>query len=138
MKRKLVTIFTSLALVAVLLATLCACGSAWGSIKSAFKDEGYVVTDTTDAQKKQVADLVGEENANRADIHVLTKGLSFAIIIEFKSNDDIVNALRENENIDDEDIQAAYDKLQELSTVNGNCTIISISPEALNIFKGTK
>lgn len=138
MKRKLVTIFTSLALVAVLLATLCACGSTWGSIKSAFADNEYTVIDTTDAQKKQVADVIGEENANRADIHVVQKGLNIAIIVEFKSNDDIVNALRENENITDEDIKAAYDKLQELSTVCGNCTIISLSPEALKIFKDCK
>ena len=138
MKRKIITIFTSLTLVAILLATLCACGSTWGSVKSAFKDEGYEIVDTTDEQKKQVADLVGEENANRADIHVVKKDFNIAIIVEFKSNDDIVNALRKSENITDEDIKAAYDKLQELPTVNGNCTIISLSPEALKIFKSTK
>ena len=143
MKKKLGIVVTALALIVVMVATLCAC-STYGSIKSAFKKEGYTEVEMTDTQKEQVKSAIGEEYAEKVTIHVLSKesdgsllgqlasAASTAIIIEFKSKDDIVDAIGE-ENAED-----AYEKLQKLDTVSGNCMIISVSPDALKIFKSTK
>ena len=131
MKKKLGIVVTALALIVVMVATLCAC-SSYGSIKSAFKKEGYEEAEVSETYKEQVKKVVGEDYADKVTIHILTKNLSTAIIVEFKSKDDIVDAIGK------ENAENAYEELQKLDTVNGNCTIISISPEALKIFKGTK
>ena len=131
MKKKLGMILSALALVVVMIATLCAC-STYGSIKSAFKKEGYEEAEISQTYKDQVKSAVGEDYADKVEIHVLKKGLNIAIIVEFKSKDDIVDAIGK------ENAENAYEELQKLDTVNGNCMIISISPDALKIFKSTK
>lgn len=147
MKRKLGIVVTALALIVIMATTLCAC-SSYGSIKSAFKKEGYKEVEISDTYKEQVKSTVGAEYVDKVTIHVLAKesddsllgqlasAVSTAIIVEFKSNDDMVASLKKD--LGEDTVKEAYEALQKLDTVNGNCTIISLSPEALKIFKSTK
>ncbi len=135
MKRKIATIVTSLALVVVLLATLCACGSTWGSIKGAFEKEGYEEVDISEDLKKLYESNEDFKAAgDTATIHIMKKSLlEVSIILEFKSNKDMEEALKKH--VTKEDAENIYEELQKLDTVNGNCFLIVGDTK---IFKGTK
>ena len=148
MKKKLGMLFTAIALVLTMAFLFCAC-STYGGIKSAFKKEGYEEIEATAEQKEQIKSLVGDDYDSKVIFHVLQKQadenagllgqlnkLSVAIIIEFKSNKDMEDSLKSQ--LGKDNVENVYEELQKLDTVNGNCTIISISPEALKIFKEAK
>lgn len=150
MKKKLTIIFTALTLVVVMLATLCGC-SSYNSIKSAFQKEGYEETDLAGTYESYVTAIMGNDYASAASVHCLKKGsdngggildaitssIGYVVIIEFKSNSDMEEYLKDKVSADDaEDV---YEKLQELDTVNGNCfLVVSTLPEGYSIFKSTK
>lgn len=150
MKKKLAVIVTSLALFVVMLATLCAC-SSYGSIKSAFKKEGYVETELSDTYEKDVTEIMGEDYNNTVTVHCLKKeadedsGLigavagtvGYVVILEFKSDSDMAEYLKDE--VSAEDAKEVYDELQKLDTVNGNCfLLVSVLSEGYTIFKSTK
>lgn len=150
MKKKLSVIVTSLVLLVAMLATLCAC-SSYGSIKSAFKKEGYAETELSDTYEKYVTDLMGEDYKNTVTVHCLKKeskegdgvigaiasSVGYVIIIEFKSDSDMAEHLKDE--VSAEDAKDVYDELQKLDTVNGNCFLVfSVLPEGYTIFKSTK
>ena len=133
--KKLFTVALSLAIAVVMLFSFCAC-SSYGGIKDAFEDAGYTEIEPSESQKKQIETIVGEDYDSKVSFHVFQKDLNVAIIIEFKEDEDLVKAL--NKNVGEENVKEAYEALQKLDTVNENCTIVSVSPDALNIFKSTK
>ena len=139
MKRKIITIFTSLALVAVLLATLCACGSTWGSVKSAYEKDGYQEVEVSEEVKKMYENNEDfKAAADTATVHIMQKSLSFAVILEFKGNEEMEEALKKH--VTKEDAENVYEELQKLDTVNGNYFLLFYTPlsNAADIFKGTK
>lgn len=140
MKRKIVTVFTSLALVAVLLATLCACGSTWGSIKGAYEDGGYQEVEVSDELKKLYENNEDFKAAvDTATVHIMQKSLlDVAVILEFKGNKEMEEALKKH--VTKEDAENVYEELQKLDVVSGNCFLLYATPltEGANIFKGTK
>ena len=154
MKKKLSVIVTSLTLLVVMLVTLCAC-SSYGSIKSAFKKEGYVETELSDTYEKYVTDLMGSDYKNTVTVHCMKKessdndgligaiasSVGYVIIIEFKSDSDMAKSLKgelKNE-ASAEEAKEVYDELQKLDTVNQNCFLVfSVLPEGYSIFKSTK
>lgn len=148
MKKKLISIFTAVSLVLVMAFALCAC-SSFGGIKKAFEKAGYEEVEATEAQKESIKELVGEDYDSKVSFHVFQKqddsgsilgslgaALDVAIIVEFKKNEDLVEAM--NKDLGEENVKEAYNKLQELDTVNENCVIISVSPAALKVFKDAK
>lgn len=143
MKKKLVTVVSVLAVLAAMLMMLCAC-STFGSVKSAYEKAGYTAIEATEEQKSQLAGLIGEENVEKATLHGFKKdgGLipDFAIVLEYKNGDELVEALRDNPTfkITDEDLKTAYDKLQEIDSINGNCVILLGTPAAYSVFKSSK
>ncbi len=140
MKRKLLAIFTSLTLVAVLLTALCACGSTWGSIKGAYENEGYEEVEPSDEMKEFYENNEDfKAAADTATLHIMRKQtLTIAVILEFKSNDEMEEALKKH--VTKEDAENIYDELQKLDTVSGNCFLLFATPltNAAEIFKGTK
>ena len=88
MKKRLATIVSALALVAVMLVGLCACGSTYGSIKSAYEKAGYAESESvSDAQKEIVSTFLGEDAETAVTIHVLTKkGFSMHLKLASSSN----------------------------------------------------
>lgn len=127
MKKKLGLIFSSLALVVVMIATLCAC-STFGGIKKAFEKEGYKENeDVPAAQEQIVKGIFGEDADSYLTVHVFTKSLSVATIVEFKSTKEMEEKLKE---LADDEVIGGYvkqsiDNLQKCDIVNGNCVLVS-------------
>lgn len=135
MKKKLGTLIAAVTLVAVMLVGLCACSSAWGSIKSAYEKAGYTETEATDLQEQLVETLFGEDAEQALTVHVMKKGaLEYAVIVEFKSTKKMEEMLKDH--VTDQDAKNIYEELQKLDVVNGNCFYCGIS--GADIFAGTK
>jgi len=127
MKKKLGMILSSLALVVLMVATLCAC-STFGGIKKAFEKEGYKESeDVPTLQENLVNSIFGEDAESYLTIHVFTKSISVATIVEFKSTKEMEEKLKEL--TEDETIggyiKQTIDNLQQSKIVNGNCVLLS-------------
>ncbi len=152
MKKKLSVVVTALAIVAVLLVGLCACGSAWGKIKSAYENEGYHEIELTEALKKAFG--VKDEDVKEADatVHFLTTaqlsedptiselaGLvtaKYAIVWEYTNVDELQKHYKEDlSESDKEKFDELWEKYQQSDVVNENCVLIFGDQK---IFKGTK
>lgn len=127
--KNFVLVLTTALLVLVMSLGLVACGKS-GSIKKAFEKEGYTVTtankDTNDLTKALYANA-SEDNKkvlDKSEIILVSKGLHIGIIVKFPSTSDLKDFLGDS-----------YDKSVESGLVNGDCTITSIDPEVLKIFK---
>ena len=153
MKKKFAAIVATL-LATVMLFALCACGSTWGKIKSAYEKEDYtelkISEKLRDAIEKQAGEKLDEAdatlhfmtkakiNSDDSDAEILAKAFfaPFAIVWEYKNVEAVQKAYKEELN---EEQQKEFDKLwddyQKRSNVNGNCILI-LGDE--NIFKGTK
>lgn len=142
MKKKLATLVTSVLLAAVLLFTLCGC-STYGKVQKAFKNDGWTEqTEISDAQKKAVTDIFGEDAENKVTIHVFTKGVTgVATVVEFKSDKEMLDSLK---TVTEDPIIGTYvknfvDNIQDCQIVNGNCVLISgFLAGSLDTFKKSK
>lgn len=122
-------LLTCMLLVVTLALALCGC-SSYGSIKSAFEKEGYTVTD---ASNEDIEKYLDEQGANVCHVHFASKTASHALIFEFNSTKDMEEQINKSETLN-----GIIKDLQKSDLVNGNCCIVSISPEALKIFRDTK
>lgn len=116
-------------LAVVVMATLfTACGDKSGAIRRAFEKEEYEVTVVNGADSEELKDWLSEDKVDeigKYEVMTCTKGLNIAVVFKLPSKDDIVENLG----------QEAYDEAVENGFVNGNCFLISISPDAVEIFK---
>ncbi len=155
MKKKLAVVVTALALVAVMLIGLCACGSSWGKIKSAFEKENFHEVELTEQLKKAFG--VKDEDVQEADatVHFLTTaeisedptlselaGLitaKYAIVWEYKNVDELQKHYKEDlsEN-EQEKFGELWEKYQKSDIVNENCILVFGDSAVRDIFKGTK
>ena len=137
MKKKFATIFSSLALVAMLIATLCAC-STYGSVKSKYESNGWTENeDCVKLQETLLKNALGEDYAQTCKIHALAKNgsiLNYVIILEFNSTDDM------NKKIDESDtLKGMIKDVQNSDFVNKNCILLfSMTNEGREIFKNSK
>ena len=137
----------SLMLILVMaVACLVSC-STYGGIKKDFEEAGYalqnednektgeiktddgVITYTIHTFQKESEDNTGLG----AIIGGITSGLSTAIVWEFESDKDLAKAMSEIE-----DMKDALKEAQESELVNGNCFLMTINPEAVEIFNQSK
>ena len=130
MKKKFATIFSSLALVAMLIATLCAC-STYGSVKSKYESNGWTENeDCVKLQETLLKNALGEDYAQTCKIHALAKNgsiLNYVIILEFNSTDDMNKKIDESETLKTSDF------------VNKNCILLFyMTNEGREIFKNSK
>lgn len=148
MKKKLGTIFGAVALIIVMLFAFCAC-SSYGGIKGNYEKAGYKEIETNEDYKKEAQAFFGEDaDLDKATIHVLKKeaeegagvlgqlaaAASIVIIVEFKSDDELVSSLKDK--YGKENVENAYDELQKLDTVNGNCVLaLCTNPLDIKLFK---
>ncbi|MDE6411105.1 MAG: hypothetical protein K2L02_01015 [Clostridia bacterium] len=150
MKKKLSLIFSSLALLLVMIVTLCAC-SSYSSIKSAYTKEGYEEIEISKEYKDKVTDMFGEDVADTLTIHVLklkvaddanaldkaAAATSTVIIAEFKSTKELEEQMKKH--VTEEDEKKISEAIQKLDTVSGNCVyVFSLSQKSFDIFKSTK
>ena len=151
MKKKLSVVF-ALALSAVMLFVLCACGSTWGKIKSAYEKEGYTEIELSEEIKEALHLSDEDTEESDATVHFLTNAKvndddstleliakivlsKTAIVWEYKNVEAVQKAYKEDLN---EEQQEKFDELwkeyQKSDKVNGNCILVIGDAE---IFKGT-
>ena len=125
-------------LVALLLGTamlFTAC-SAYGKIEKAFTDAGYEKSETLESVTKSIQEeLEAEELA--VTFHAFTKGLNVALVIEFKSTEDMDQAV-ENSAALKGAVQDLYKAGEDCDIVNENCLLVPIGGNAkdmIEIFK---
>ena len=137
MKKQFATIFSSLALVAMLIATLCAC-STYGSVKSKYESNGWTENeDCVKLQETLLKNALGEDYAQTCKIHALAKNgsiLNYVIILEFNSTDDMNKKIDESETL-----KGMIKDVQNSDFVNKNCILLfSMTNEGREIFKNSK
>ena len=137
MKKKFATIFSSLALVAMLIATLCAC-STYGSVKSKYESNGWTENeDCVKLQETLLKNALGEDYAQTCKIHALAKNgsiLNYVIILELNSTDDMNKKIDESETL-----KGMIKDVQNSDFVNKNCILLfSMTNEGREIFKNSK
>ncbi len=137
MKKKLATIFSSLALVAMLIATLCAC-STYGSVKSEYESKGWTENENcVKLQETLLKNALGEDYAQTCKIHALAKNgsiLNYVVILEFKSTDEMNKKINESETL-----KGMIKDVQNSDLVNQNCVLLfSMTNEGREIFKNSK
>lgn len=130
--KKFAKIIAVLALVGIMAGVLAACNSM-PKIKAAFEREGYTYSqDAADFISKFTEEL--EEEQIVFNLHVFTKDLSMAAVIEFKSNKELEEQLEKSETL-----KGLLGDLQKSDIVNGNCVLIPMSllraEEQIEIFK---
>ena len=81
----------------------------------------------------QIEKYLDEQGANVCHVHFASKTASHALIFEFNSTKDMEEQINKSETL-----KGIIKDLQKSDLVNGNCCIVSISPEALKIFRDTK
>ena len=125
----------SMALLTVVLALCLAGCNTDGKIKKAFEKEGYSVTASTveenESAKAFLSVLLTEDemkDANKYGVITVSKSLNSGVIIQFPSTGKLKETLNKNDD-------KAYDNAKDKGYVNGNCYLISIFPEVVNIFK---
>lgn len=132
----------SIMLVVVLSVVCLASCSTYGAIKSDFEDAGYTLQN---ADNEKTGEIETEDGVITYTIHTfqkegdggllgsLTQGLSTAIVWEFASDADLSKAMA-----NDEDMKAKLEEAQESKLVNGNCFLMTINPDAVEIFNQSK
>lgn len=130
MKKRLVSIFSTVLLALTLVALLCGC-SSYGSVKSAFEKEGYEEVEDVQTYQTQIKEYLGDDS-DTITLHVLKKGLlNVAIICEFKTTDEMEQTVKDNKALQD-----AIKDIQNSDYVNGTCVLLPIAlPEVVTIFK---
>ena len=138
--KKIVKI-TSLLLVLTLCLFAMAC-SSYGKLEKAFLNEGYTVSETLQGLAEDMKNELEKEELE-VTIHGFKKDLTFVFVFEFKATEDLKEAFSDSETMqgvaddlkNNEDVNAAYDKLVEEGYVNGNCFVFTINPFAVEEVK---
>lgn len=129
---KKLSIVATLILCVVMAMSLTACASSYGAIKKAFENEGYSESQTIEGFTKDVQGALEKEEIS-VQIHVMTKDIvKIAMIIEFKTTEDMKKAYDNNEIIRDhvknitsnEDVKAFQKSLEDAGYAKGNCLVL--------------
>ena len=134
MKKTVKIVSMALLLVAVMV-MLVSC-SSFKKIKGNFEDAGYTLVENNDEANTITAEL--EEGNISCTAHLFQKKgdlLTYnALILEFKSDEDLNKALSESETL-----KGLVKDLQDSELVNGNCLLVPLSllkaEEMIDIFK---
>ncbi len=137
----------ALMLVLVMAITCLISCSTYGGIKKDFENAGYVLQN---ADSEKTGEIKTDDGVITYTIHTfqkessdnsglgaiiggITSTLSTAIVWEFSSDKDLQKAMAEND-----DMKEALNKAQQSELVNGNCFLLTINPDAIEIFNQSK
>lgn len=134
-------------LVLVMSVTCLVSCSTYGGIKKDFEEAGYVLQNADDEKTGEIKTEDGvitytihtfqKESKDNSGLGAIIGGigsaLSTAVIWEFSSDKDLAKAMAENE-----DMKEALNKAQESELVNGNCFLLTINPDAIEVFNQSK
>lgn len=134
-------------LVLVMSVTCLVSCSTYGGIKKDFEEAGYVLQNADNEKTGEIKTEDGvitytihtfqKESKDNSGLGAIVGGLtslaSTAVVWEFSSDKDLAKAMSENE-----DMKDALGKAQESELVNGNCFLLTINPDAIEIFNQSK
>lgn len=133
---------SALLIALVLCLGLVAC-SSYGKIEKALTDNEYKVV-----EKDAVANSIESENSkedNGLKIHCFykTKKLTTVYVLEVKSTDEMKELIDDSDTIkglisdikNDGTAEEIYKALEEKGLVNGNCLVIAVGLDALNVYE---
>ena len=131
----------ALVLVLAMSVMMLASCSKYNSIKSDFEDAGYTLQNEDNEKTGTVTTDDGEltytihtfQKEGEGLLGGISSALSTAIVWEFESDKDLAKAMAENE-----DMKDLLTKAQESELVNGNCFLMTINPDAIEIFNQSK
>ena len=139
-----------LATVAVMLLALASCGGSAdksGAIKAAFEGEGYTVAsakyaDMGDEAKAIIEAVLSDELVEKMANYeimvfsqkVVVVDLPKAIVVKCDSADAVKDFLTVTKEDGTKDA-TAYDEAVSAGLINGNCYILSLDSDAINLFK---
>ena len=130
--KRIITSVLALVMIATMLFTFVAC-SSYNAIKSDFEDAGYTL------QGEETKEITTDDGTLTVTVHTFKKeggllsGLTTAIIWEFSSDKDLAKAME-----NDAEMKNLLAKAQESQLVNGNCFLLTINPDAIEIFGQSK
>lgn len=138
--RKTLRIVALVLVLAMSVMMLASC-SKYKSIKSDFEDAGYTLQNE---DNEKTGTITTDDGDITYTIHTfqkegdgilggITSALSTAVVWEFKSDKELAKAMADNE-----DMKDALEKAQESDLVNGNCFLMTINPDAIEIFNQSK
>ena len=138
--KKILTSVLAVALIAVMLFTFVGC-SSYSAIKSDFEDAGYTLQN---ADNEPTGEIKTDDGVITYTIHTfkkegegllggITSALSTAVVWEFSSDKDLAKAMEASETI-----KGILKDAQESKMVNGNCILMTINPDAIEIFGQSK
>ena len=121
--------------------------STYGGIKKDFEEAGYVLQNADNEKTGEIKTNDGvitytihtfqKESSDNTGLGAIvggiTSALSTAVVWEFESDKDLAKAMAENA-----DMKDALAKAQESELVNGNCFLMTINPDAVEIFNASK
>ena len=130
--KKLGLTLASLLLVFCFLFTGC---SQYGKIKKAYEDAGYTESTKLEQYQSHIDNALAEEDKESiAAIHLFTKDyVNVAIIVEFKTTEDLVEAIENSETL-----KGFIKDAQNSDYVNGNCVLIFWLLDGDTPFKSAK
>lgn len=106
--------------------------SNFSSVKKAMTNDGWEYVEKEDANSQKITAELSEGNIS-VTVHTFKKGiLGFAVVLEFGSTKDLEKAFSEEGSAT---LKGLITDFQKSEYVNGNCVLITLSPDALSSFK---
>lgn len=143
MKKKVLKLLTLMLVGVMLVATLASC-SSYGKIKSNFKSEGYIELENEEESTAKTITAELEKGDITCEVHILrkeiaedatvadkvTNSLTTVIILEFSSDKDLAEAIKESGTL-----SGMIEDAQKSDYVRDNCVLVSLlNVEAKDIF----
>ena len=127
MKKTLLRVLTFVAMTALIICTLASCGSAIDTIAGNYEAAGYKTQTADKNTTAKIASGIVEELEISATVHVFTKDLNAAIVIEFDAKGDI------DELLESDTIKGLIKDAQKSDIVRDNCLLIPISTNVMDL-----
>lgn len=128
--KKFLKAMTAVLAVVVLALALVGCSDKYGSIKKAYENEGYTITETKvsdyETQLKSFMNDEKYEDIKDCKLLVANKGINVAFVVTFGTKDDMKDFYGSEE---------SYNSAVDAGNVNGNCMLLTMSSGAKDIFK---
>lgn len=128
--KKFLKAMTAILAVVVLAFALVGCGDKYGSIKKAYENEGYTITEAKVSDyETQLKSFISDDkydDIKDCKLLVANKGIAIAFVVTFGTKDDMKDFYGSED---------SYNSAVDAGNVNGNCMLLTISSSARDIFK---
>ncbi len=134
MKKRGITVVLVALIAAIAITLLCGC-SSYSKIRRAYEAEGYSESENVEEYQTKIVEALGEDFEDVCSVHLMADGLKVALILEFKSTQEMEDAINESESL-----KGLISDIQKSDYVSGNCVLLFYTPltDAADIFKSTK